>query len=204
MIHLKIFEDWRSSGGLHYIKDTSTPEFKERNDVEHQQKFLLDFNYTYNWVLKYHPNLEIDYLPDEDDYEEVAKYEIESRIEEYMELFRSVKGGKIKIQRRVIVSDLSEINRENVGLYWSFKKSDVLFGNKEYPNYEVIFYGETDWSNVNWENSLDNFVYYGHDENEVKLLPNSPIILNKVRVLYRPNWNKIEDKGSLPIWNGKA
>lgn len=193
MFYLKLYEDWRSSGGIHNPSVKETPDFSERNDPEHKKKFLVDYDYTYNWVLKYHPKFEIDYEAMEDeDYEDIAKHTISYRIHDYMELYAKSRDN-IKIERKVLVDDLSQINYDKIGVFWSFRKSDVTFSTKNYPYYEVKFYGVTDSKNVNWENGLDNFVYYGHDESEVKLFPGSNVTINDVRIIYRPNWNKIEN-----------
>jgi hypothetical protein len=193
MLYVRTYEDWRMSGGLHNPEKTETPGYLEKFDKKHKEKFLIDYDYTYNWILKYHPKLEIDYPPDEPDYQSTAKLEIENRIKYYMDLYKKSKlSNIIDIQRKICIKELNDIDINKLGLFWSFQPTDIGFVTIDNPYYEVIFYGYTNYNNVNWENSLDNFVYYGFDESEVKLYPNSKVTITKANILYRKKWNKVE------------
>ena len=192
MLYIRTYEDWRKSGGLHNPEDKETPSFSERNDIKHKEKFLLDYNYTYNWALKYHPNLEIDYDPEERDYYKTADHEIKNRIKLYMDIHKKCKNlNVIDIQRKICIKELKDINFDNVGLFWSFKKTSVGFVTIDIPYYEIIFHGYTKYNNINWENSLDNFIYYGYDESEVKLYPNSDITILSIDILHRNVKNNV-------------
>lgn len=192
MLYLKLYEDWRSSGSYHEPENKELPKYEERDTPEHKAKFLIDYDYTYDWVLKYHPNMEIDYMTDdEEDYKTTAKITIEQHIKSYMKLF---KKPIINIQRKITVKNISDIKYNNLGVFWSFQKISVTFPHGIMsPYYTVIFHGSTTHQNINWENSLDNFVYYGHDESEVKLFPDSKIVITDVEIIHQIDWKTFEN-----------
>jgi hypothetical protein len=209
---------------MKYIKTFESVIEKHRNENKdysslniNMDKFLIDFDYTFEIVKKINPKFENKLLSSDMWYEECRKEftdagfsdddiddwqwdygsEVVQKIEcecferlakyhtrRYMDYYNThAKGKHINLSRDISIRDINEINWNNLGIYWSFDPDWVMdFGGGGKGNLNVRFYGTVHSKYVDWVRSLDNFIYFGEEENEVNIFKGSPILINKIEV----------------------
>ena len=155
--------------------------------------FLIDFDYTFNWIKEHNPYMQTcfgdhcDTSVEELTIDNIVENEIniKSHIKRYMSLYQKWKSdGFIDVYRTLNINSISNIDFDKLGVYWSFIDENDKWGrsrdfiNSAHP-LSINLYTRIPLEYVNWENSLDNFCYFGGDEDEVKLKPKSKLIITK-------------------------
>jgi hypothetical protein len=165
--------------------------------------FLIDFEYTFDWVKKHNPYMITNFGDHYDmDVKDLTKdmiaeneVNIKNHIITYMKLYQKWKlDGFIYVYRTLNVNSLDEIDWKNLGLYWSFIDETSKYGrSRDFvdSNHKISIhlYSRIPLTYVNWENSLDNYCYYGNDENEVKLKRKRKLIITKYQVVNKEKKN---------------
>lgn len=219
MKYLKLFENWYSD---HY--DRGSREYRKYSN--HKSKFLKDFDYTYRWVREHNPQLKNVYgdysdmdekkvkeilkdHPEEyQEYLDEKETNITAHIKSYMELYEMwEKKGYVPCIRSINVDSMEDVKWNEIGVYWSFTDGGDMGRSRDFDdnNKEIYltFHSNIEIDKINWENSLDNFTYYGSDENEVKVYPNVPLTINKIEIgikkesngkYYKYTWNNADRK----------
>lgn len=179
-------------------------------------KFLNDLDYTYSIIKELNPELRTqwqdwfdaysawkkDGFPDKSDEELQMEYgenpksyelHIRENIKFYSELYNKVKReGSLKVFRALSINDINDVNYNNLGVYWSFiENPDQSFEHSTFKIY-IKIYGEVNFNNIDWLNSLDNFVFYGHDESEIKLKRNVDVFVEKIKIIEKTLSNNIK------------
>lgn len=89
--------------------------------------------------------------------------------------------GEIPIYRMVRVRSLDDIRLDCLGKAWSKEKRGAgVYGMTKVPEDEgrdVLIEGLARPSDVDWEYGFASFVYYGTDQWEVSMLPDSPVVV---------------------------
>jgi hypothetical protein len=112
---------------------------------------------------------------DEDDefaevYKEKKQEETDIKIEEYMSKYSEVKNKtSIEIYRAVCLEDIKQLDLENIGRHWSFKREGVgcYEGNEKYPMF--VLTGLANTKIIDWEYGFESFMWYGQDQWECAL-----------------------------------
>ena len=193
MEYIKLFESWYDNR-----PDAKRTEYNKIN-ID-WSKFLIDLDYTFEIYTQMNHNLETywdepyyNYTvykgweePDEYyDEEEGSTYEdvyIKGEIKRFMEVYQEFKsrGKVINTERKMSLKSPNDINYNNLGQYWSFCHASQMFDQGE--NYYIIMVSDIPHNNIDWVNSLDNYVYFGHDECEVKVKKNHKVFLKHITI----------------------
>jgi hypothetical protein len=191
MEYIKTFEN--------YHQDDDKRAYKI-NSQEHKSKFLIDFDYTLAWAIEKNPHMEIAYQSIHDDISDNDSYWLDTfkgRIQELMQLYNSSKAkGSVAVTRQINVNDVEDINWNKIGVYWSFIPMEAMFFRDTNIKYCVTLHGTVSFDRIHWESSMDNYAYYGSEENEVQIINNSQIHCHKMEVTGSTDWNTEEKK-----WN---
>ena len=85
---------------------------------------------------------------------------------------------------------------DEIGLYWSFDSVRKNNNIREFDsnNIHLLITGEAKFDQINWGNGLDNYIYFGDAESEIKLLPNNKIKILDIEVLKIRVYTKDEEK----------
>ena len=185
--------------------------------IEHKEKFLVDLDYTLNWVEKHNPTFKtdddemsidkIEHFYDYDsskskewnieNFKNTVKESAISKIKEYMKVYKSTKKNGFKtIYRQISVDKIEDLKTDEIGLYWSFDSVRKNNNIREFDsnNIHLLITGEAKFDQINWGNGLDNYIYFGDAESEIKLLPNNKIKILDIEVLKIRVYTKDEEK----------
>lgn len=179
----------------------------DTSDPIHKEKFLVDLDYTLNWAIKHNPKFEtsdeesrishiekwLDYdvnISKKDNIKEFIKTKTNTfryDIIAYMKVYKKAKSaGYIKLYRQIAMDKLTEFNYKNIGIYWSFENPltnhiNVLGNGK----IKFVISANVKFENINWENGLDNYLYFGDSECEVKLYSDANIQILDIKLQNR-------------------
>lgn len=201
MKYIKLFENWYGDRDKQYNLNIDYSKFlidfdytfdivKQINPTFKSERDEMYDGYTSEWYMSCEDIFDENGVGENDDFnsdktqkvimlckEKFAKYELK----EYMNFYQKYKNSKIPVKRVINVDSVSTINWDSLGVYWTFdNKHGRSFSNK---NKTVIeFLGNVDSKYVNWLNSLDNYIFFGESENEVKITKGSPIFIKEYNV----------------------
>lgn len=192
--------------------DTSDKESYKEYKKPDMDLFLVDFDYTFKWVKEHNPHMQTVFgdhndTPIEeltDDMLKENEINIKGNIKRYMMLYKKWKSdGFIDVYRTLNINSVSDIDFNKIGLYWSFIDMKNKYGrSRDFVNsshkISINLYTRIPLDYVNWTNSLDNFCYYGGDEDEIKTKSRKNVIITKYVVI-----NKEQKNGNYYVYKDK-
>ena len=108
---------------------------------------------------------------------------IKNQILDYSKIYKKVKSeNEIKIQRQIFIDNISELDYNNIGQYWSFNEIEKNLDMQD-KNIRITLFGVAHFNDILWENSLDNYIYFGAEESEIKLKKGKKIHLYQMEIL---------------------
>lgn len=131
------------------------------------EKHTIDILKNYHSAEEYALNnfdIEDDSLTDEQ----------EERIQTYVDHYNSINSKYIRIYRAIRLDDISQLDVNNIGLFWSFFKHGAQPQNGKGKNTYVLT-GIINTKNIDWETGFMSFFYYGEDQFECAVNTNVPI-----------------------------
>lgn len=146
---------------------------------QNQGTFLENSDSAWDWAQKNIPDLMAE--EEAQTAEEKAYLSIyKERAMAYSDFYNSIKDKKeIIVYRMIRVGSIDELNWEELGVYWSFKKSGAQVlgdapGRGDY-NRDVLISAKISPQVIDWEHGFTSFMYYGEDQFECALIKGSPV-----------------------------
>lgn len=134
-----------------------------------------------------------------DEYNSFLKSSADNLIEifnqEYLDQIIDVveySNGYIDIYRKMVISEkLLKQQIKGVGIYWSYEKNSTdiynsikIDSDEDIDDIEIILEGYTDYSNINWKNTLTKSLYDLNEEKEIELDDNGFMYLTKIHIIH--------------------
>jgi len=188
MRYIKLFENFNQLD-LYDIFDNEKASEIEKN--------LRKFNFDYQKLL----NLNADqYIIDPDDNDDLHRLFLRGNDEVMMEINKHEDNGIIhSLNRVVFLNDISELNKDNLGIYWTFYEiNDYLIGNlldtmeyDEDPDGKKVFAITASFkiSDINIEETILNRSVYP-DETEITIRENAKPVKFEVKEWVDENGNR--------------
>ena len=107
---------------------------------------------------------------------------VKDEISEYMNFYYKYRSKRIPCKRVISVDNLEDINWDKIGKYWSFDNEHGTDFSNPNKQYRVEFFANVNSSSVDWLNSLDNYVFFGDAENEIKIKSGEHINIDYMEV----------------------
>jgi hypothetical protein len=181
---------------MKYIK--SFLESYEYGKITIQDVFdLIDYS---DWR-----NLYPDYKKEDTGFGDEYMFETKEKAYQYAEFVADVFNSfdnEIEIYRCIIVNDISQIDYENPGEYWSFdRESAINFGKRAGSGILVLLTGKIKAIDVDWKKSVKTFICFsnnGTDEDENELFVNEYKVYDvKTEILRNKKVKKLNENFSL-------
>lgn len=151
-------------------------------------KRIADLLITQEWVDNYNKDYET--------YDEDNPYTIEIVKSAIYELISYInfKNGRLMLYRKMILIDLSHLDKNNIGCSWSFEKNPKMHHfNPNIKGDEIVLFSLFDINDIDWDSTFIIWlIFYNNNiesrENEIKTKTN--IIIDN---LYLLNNNSLQE-----------
>lgn len=187
------------------------------NNKNHKALFLNDLDYTLNWVLEQNPEFEtndesarIKTIEDWHEYDNrISKddniknfikrktYIFKNDVINYMKIYQKAKKqGYLTVYRQLGLDKLSDFNKNNIGYYWSFDSVLLNSNLSEFgkDTLRILITADIKFENINWENGLDNYIYFSEYESEIKIINDTNIKIVNVELIHYTHYVNGEEQ----------
>ncbi len=114
-------------------------------------------------------------LPEKDALTEMS----EANVEEYMNLYYQVGlADSIQVYRAIRLGPIDDLNTARIGNYWSYKPhgANQYQGPEDFGRIHVMT-ATVSPAKIDWPHGFASYMFYGSDQSEVAILPNSEILV---------------------------